>query len=77
MSTTIEDIQRWGEVGFSQGNAYMVVVCDTFDWEDFPVYVKPGEDLRKEHDKHNGPNMEKVMEVYVLTEDGPQEFHGY
>ncbi len=47
----------------------MIVVCDTFDHEDYPVYVKPGEDVRKKYAEYDGPNMQRVMEVYALHLD--------
>lgn len=47
---------------------HLVVVCDTFDHEDYPVYVKLGENVRDVVTKYNGPNMQRVMEVYDLTE---------
>ena len=46
---------------------HMLVVCDTFDWEDYPVYVTKDEDVRKKYDEYNGPNMQKVMEVYSYS----------
>ena len=57
----------------------MIIVCDTFDYSDFPIYVMPGEDARSkalEHGSASSPsgnpternsNMEKVMEVYSLA----------
>ena len=45
------------------------MVCDTFDHEDYPVYVKPGEDVRAIYAQYNGPNMQRVMEVYNLLWD--------
>lgn len=45
------------------------MVCDTFDYEDYPVEVKPDEDVRKVEAQYNGPNMQKVMEVYNLSMD--------
>jgi hypothetical protein len=45
----------------------MIVVCDTYDYEDYPVYVKPGEDACEKVKEYNGPNMQRVMEVYSLT----------
>lgn len=44
----------------------MVVVCDTFEYDDYPVYVKQDENVREVYEKYNGPNMQKVMEVYNL-----------
>lgn len=69
MPATREDIIRWLHRGQEKGATHMLVVCDTFDWSDFPVYVMPGQDARKEADSRNGPNMTKLMEVYKLSDD--------
>lgn len=47
---------------------HVVVVCDTFDHEDYPVFVSAEESVRRIYDEHNGKNMQRVMEVYDLTE---------
>jgi len=48
----------------------MIVVCDTFDYDDYPVYVAPGEDAREIVDKkYRGQNMQSMMEVYDLRKD--------
>lgn len=70
MATTREDIKEWCERGIKEGATHMIVVCDTFDWEDYPVYVKKGEDAKKKYEQYaSGANMQKVMEVYNLTKD--------
>jgi len=38
--TTKENIQQWFEEGLELGASHLLVVCDTFDHEDYPVYVK-------------------------------------
>jgi hypothetical protein len=63
--TTKEDIQVW----FNDGRArkdltHMLVVCDTFDYEDYPVYVSRDKSVRDVFEEYNGKNMQKVMEVY-------------
>lgn len=50
------------------GATHMIVVCDTYDWEDYPVYVSPDQDVHKIAAGHNG-NMQRVMEVYKLSMD--------
>lgn len=63
--TTKNEIKSWLEYGQAQGATHMIVVCDTFDYEDYPVYVKPGEDPRKVAEKYQDFNrMSRVMEVY-------------
>lgn len=69
MATTRVEIARWFQEGVEQGATHMIIVCDTYDWEDFPVYVDPMEDVREKYAEHDGKNMEKVMEVYSLFQD--------
>lgn len=69
MGTTKADIRVWLERGQEQGATHLIVACDTFDWGDYPVFVKPGEDAREVAAKYDGPNMQKLMEVYRLDMD--------
>lgn len=69
MATTRQDIIGWFKRGKDQGATHMIIVCDTYDWEDYPVYVMPDEDVHKKHSQYSGPNMQKVMEVYNLQKD--------
>jgi len=64
--TTKEEISKWIQDGKKQLATHMIVVCDTFDWSDYPVYVKKGEDVRAIEQKYTG-NMQKIMEVYNLN----------
>lgn len=66
MATTVEDIRRWLE-NAPEGTHHMLVVCDTFDYDDYPVYVKGDEDVHKAAAKNDGQNMQRLMEVYSLT----------
>ena len=69
MSTTQNDIRTWLELGKKNGATHLIVVCDTWDWNDFPVYVQPDEDVHKVVKEHSGKNMYKVMEIYNLSKD--------
>lgn len=71
--TTPDQIREWLEQGQDLKATHVIVVCDTFDYEDYPVYVKPGQDVRKIAAEHDGPNMQKVMEVYNLSLDIEQQ----
>jgi len=65
MAATYDDIKSWLKKGREGKDiTHMVVVCDTFDWEDYPVYVRKSENVRDIYCRHDGPNMQKVMEVY-------------
>jgi hypothetical protein len=67
--TTREDIKNWKEEGIRRGATHLIVVCDTFDWEDYPTYVMPGENMQEKYDHYHGPNMQKVMEVFEFKAD--------
>lgn len=67
MATTKEDIRSWLESGKERGATHVIVVCDTFDWEDYPVYVMKDEKIQERYDHFNGKDMQKVMEVYNLS----------
>lgn len=66
MPTTRADIERWLDEGKSRGASHVVVMCDTFDWSDYPVYVMPGQNPR---DFGKTENMQKPMECYDLGLD--------
>lgn len=74
MTTTIKDIQDWIDGDMrdvfdpKRTARWMLSVCDTFDWGDYPVFVQPDEDLREAIQSHDGPNMTKLNEVYDLVE---------
>lgn len=79
MGTTRADIDRWlsdlynpgyGEYGYTdKGKKYthMIVACDTFDYEDYPVFVEEGEDVRKKADSISKQDFGRVMEVYSVN----------
>lgn len=80
--TTKEDIREWLERGKREGATHLIVACDTFDRQDFPVFVKPGEDVRvRAGEYESGTRMLRLMEVYSLAQDWetqlnePRAFH--
>jgi hypothetical protein len=69
MATSKEDIRGWIERGKKEGATHMIVVCDTFDHSDYPVFVSLGENAREKAKANDGTNMQRVMEVYNLSMD--------
>ena len=67
--TTKEEISRWFDIGVQKNATYMIVVCDTFDWEDYPVYITQEQNVHDIYKMYNNENMQKVMEVYNLNMD--------
>ncbi len=69
MATTKDDIRKWLFEGVKDDAKFMLVVVDGFDHEDYPVYVMKNTDVQAEIAKYNGPNMQRVMEVYSYGDD--------
>ena len=67
MAASYSDILGWLNSGKNSENTHMIVVCDDFDYEDYPVYVGKNEDVREIYNKYNGKNMQRVMEVYSYS----------
>lgn len=62
MPTTVNDLRVWFDQGVEQGATHMIVKCDMMDFEDYPLYVYPGQNPRKVANS----NPERVMECYDL-----------
>jgi hypothetical protein len=62
MSTTVDTLRDWFNTGLQQGATHMVIKCDTFDYEDYPVYVSRGTDPRSEQG-----GSDRVMECYSMA----------
>jgi hypothetical protein len=70
MATTRDDIKRWIEQGLAlEGVTHMIVVCDTFEYEDYPVYVTEDQIPQEVYEEYHAQNMQKVMEIYDLRAD--------
>jgi hypothetical protein len=72
MATTARELREWFDAGKQKKAAYMIVVCDTFDWEDYPVYVGPNQNVQAKVAEYDGRNMQRIMEVYDLTKPWPR-----
>lgn len=67
--TTASEIHEWFEEGKKRGATHVLVVCDTFSYEDYPIYILPGMDIKATMAKYNGPNMQKIHEVLTIKDD--------
>ena len=63
--TSRQDIKDWISRA-SEKDTHMLVVCDTYDHDDYPVFVTDADDAKKKADEYNGKSMQRVMEVYNL-----------
>lgn len=69
MGTSKKTIHEWIERGKKENATHLIIVCDTYDFDDYPVFVQNGEDPREIESKYSNKNMQRVMEVYNLNKD--------
>lgn len=65
MATTKTMILEWLDQA-PKGTTHVIIATDTFDWEDYPVYVAKDMDVKAEVSRYSTNPMSKVMEVYDL-----------
>lgn len=75
MVASLSDISEWFDSGKKSGHHYMIIVCDTFDWEDYPVYTGEVDFWTKYGKFVSGAEMQKVMEVYNLKLDKMEQLN--
>jgi hypothetical protein len=63
------EISEWFEQGVEKGATHMIVVCDTFDYEDYPSYAFSDAEIIEKNKHFSSASMQKVMEVYDLRAD--------
>jgi hypothetical protein len=69
MATSKEEIGFWVRGAKASGARWLLIVCDTFDYEDYPVKIKAEENFWIRYKEYNMENMQRVMEVYDLEMD--------
>lgn len=67
--TAKSEIREWLTKAKNEGATHLLVVCDTFDWEDYPVEIMPTEKVREIAKEYDHVNMQKIMECYDLSKD--------
>jgi hypothetical protein len=67
MATTFETIKGWFDGGLTQKATHLIVVYDTFDLRNYPVYVMPGQDVHEVEQKIKENCWLRVMEVYKMS----------
>ncbi len=71
-------IAKWLMEAREAGATHLIVVCDTWDHEDYPVLVMPDEDVHEvEASYRTGDTTAKVMEVYWLEGDLNQQLEAH
>lgn len=66
MAARLEEIKSWFESAVNNGSTHLIVVCDTFDYEDYPIWCSSEEQAREQFEEHDEKNMQRIMEVYRI-----------
>ena len=64
------NINSWIETAKTKGCKYIISVCDTFDWSDYPVYCKDLNSFIMQYDRFDEVKMQKINEIIRINDDG-------
>jgi len=68
-AATKNDLIKWFQKGVRNNQSHMIVVCDTYDYDDYPVYINSLEEFEEEYKRVISHSSETIMEVYDLKMD--------
>lgn len=57
------NFEEWFEEARKNGSQFIISVCDTFDWGDYPVYCKDAKELLRNIPSYDDVDMQKINEV--------------
>lgn len=63
MAANLQEVQSWIRQAKADGMKYIISVCDTFDYDDYPVCCKDEAELAAEKPKYDNVNMQKINEI--------------
>lgn len=73
--TTQEDVNRWVAEAKKKNCTHLMVVCDTFEYEEYPVYIYPKgkktydyehDDIEAARKHYREAPMSRIMEVIEI-----------
>lgn len=67
MAATREDISEWFDRALNNKDAFMIVVCDSYDYGDYPVFVDKEENFEAKYREMQNAAMQQIMEVYDIS----------
>ncbi|MFW6243090.1 MAG: hypothetical protein ACOC2W_02930 [bacterium] len=70
MAATRQDIDRWIKTAKENNDKYILSVCDTYEYSDYPVYFKTIDELLEKYNDYDFIDMQKVNEIIRINIDG-------
>jgi len=69
MTAIKSDIEGWLATAKIKGATHLIIAVDKYDYDNYPVYVGPDEDVREEEERIISQSMQGVDEVYSMSMD--------
>lgn len=66
MVATLQDVNDWKNTAKELGATHIISVCDTFDWDDYPVYIMPDDKLDEKIKYYENASMQKINEIIEI-----------
>jgi len=70
MAATRQEVDSWINMAKESGCKFILSVCDTYDWDDYPVFFKSKELLEEKYWEYEGKRMQRVNEIIRINDDG-------
>ena len=70
MAANRQDVNGWIQRAINNKCQYIISVCDTYDWDDYPVFCENKGQVLKESIQYNGVNMQRINEIIRINDDG-------
>lgn len=67
MAASLNDVESWKARAQEMGATHVISVCDTFDWDDYPVFVMPKDSLEEKKAEYSSKDMQKINEVIEIA----------
>lgn len=58
---------RWIRTAKKQKSQFIISVCDTFDYDDYPIYCKDRKEYEEKYKSHDGVNMQTINETITVA----------
>lgn len=70
MAATRGDVDMWIKTARINGNEFIISVCDTFDYDDYPIYCSK-KNLKEKYKEVDGKDMQIINEIIRVPRKKP------
>lgn len=77
MTATRQEIEIWVRSAKRAGDRYVIVACDSYDFTDYPIFIKEVSELNSRLAEINRTTFGSVHEVYDLSMDIDEQLNSH